>query len=84
MVFFSLFSLLCIRRLREVSQRALDEAQLERDLNKTGKLICIGQSVQTIVDFVGEKAQNNDVILVMSNGGFDSIHDKILQRLKEH
>ena len=28
MVFFSLFSLLCIRRLREVSQRALDEAQL--------------------------------------------------------
>ncbi len=62
----------------------LDEAQLERDLNKTGKLICIGQSVQTIVDFVGEKAQNNDVILVMSNGGFDSIHDKILQRLKEH
>ena len=32
---------------------------------------------------VKTEARNGDLIVVMSNGGFDNIHDKLLAALKE-
>ncbi|HWH76816.1 MAG TPA: cyanophycin synthetase, partial [Candidatus Binatus sp.] len=34
-----------------------------------------------IATHVGRRAQSGDVVLVMSNGGFDGVHEKILQAL---
>ena len=37
--------------------------------------------IQQLVDALGEQAKPNDNVLVMSNGGFDNIHQRILERL---
>lgn len=37
--------------------------------------------VDTLVDLIARNAQPHDVILVMSNGGFGGIHDKLKQKL---
>jgi UDP-N-acetylmuramate: L-alanyl-gamma-D-glutamyl-meso-diaminopimelate ligase len=37
--------------------------------------------VDDIVEFITKNAKSGDVILVMSSGGFDSIHRKILEKL---
>lgn len=38
-------------------------------------------NAQAIADKVGEIANPGDVVIVMSNGGFDGIHDKLRERL---
>lgn len=40
-------------------------------------------SVDALVQMVTEQAQPGDQILVMSNGGFEGIHDKLLAKLAE-
>jgi UDP-N-acetylmuramate: L-alanyl-gamma-D-glutamyl-meso-diaminopimelate ligase len=39
-------------------------------------------SVDTLVNALAEKSQPNDHILIMSNGGFEGIHTKLLQALR--
>jgi UDP-N-acetylmuramate: L-alanyl-gamma-D-glutamyl-meso-diaminopimelate ligase len=39
--------------------------------------------VDAIADVVARDAQPDDVILVMSSGSFDGVHEKILERLRE-
>jgi UDP-N-acetylmuramate-alanine ligase len=34
-----------------------------------------------ISDFVARNARSGDIVLVMSNGGFDNVQDKILKAL---
>ena len=36
-----------------------------------------------IADVVARDAQEGDVILVMSSGAFDGVHEKILERLRQ-
>jgi UDP-N-acetylmuramate: L-alanyl-gamma-D-glutamyl-meso-diaminopimelate ligase len=48
-----------------------------------GKRLRIGSSVEDIVKAVAEKAATGDHILVMSNGGFEDIHERLLQALKQ-
>jgi UDP-N-acetylmuramate: L-alanyl-gamma-D-glutamyl-meso-diaminopimelate ligase len=38
----------------------------------------------TLIDQLVAEAKAGDQILVMSNGGFGGIHDKLLQRLQAH
>ena len=64
-------------------EERLDEEMLAADLAATGKISYVGAKADAIVNFVKEKAQTGDVVLVMSNGGFEGIHEKILQSLKE-
>ena len=45
-----------------------------------GRALTIGDSA-AIADYVGRNSRPGDVLLVMSNGGFDAVHDKILQAL---
>lgn len=45
--------------------------------------VTVYQSVDEIVSKVSQRAQPGDHILVMSNGGFDGIHTKILKALDE-
>ncbi len=37
---------------------------------------------ETILDFLTEQAQPGDIIAILSNGGFDNIHDRLLTRLE--
>jgi UDP-N-acetylmuramate-alanine ligase len=40
------------------------------------------EKADEIATHVVEKSQSGDIILVMSNGGFDKVQDKILNLLK--
>ena len=39
--------------------------------------------IDAIADVVGREAKDGDVILVMSSGSFDGVHEKILERLRQ-
>ena len=45
-----------------------------------GRALTIADSA-AIADYVARNSRAGDVLLVMSNGGFDGVHDKILQAL---
>ena len=55
--------------------------KLTKDLSEKGKDAYFIPLVDDIVSFICERVQSGDVILVMSNGGFDSIHEKLLAEL---
>ena len=62
-------------------EERLDLTKLSNDPSALGKDALIGGQAQEIVSAVCKKAQPGDVILVMSNGGFDGIHAKLLEAL---
>ncbi len=82
---FDRADLVCIRRppLLEkipVSQRFSSE-QLVADLKARGKEAIYFSDTDAILDYLVAEAVQGDVILVMSNGGFDNIHTRLLDRL---
>jgi len=62
-------------------------AQLDWDarsvLAGVGSYLQIAESTQQIVDALAATAEPGDTILVMSNGGFENIHQRILDALGE-
>jgi UDP-N-acetylmuramate: L-alanyl-gamma-D-glutamyl-meso-diaminopimelate ligase len=82
---FDLADLICIRQppLLEkipVAER-FSSQKLVTDLKQRGKDAHFFEDTDTIVDFLGRHAFPGDLVLVMSNGGFDNIHEKLLERL---
>ena len=75
--------------LPAVFRSALPEAErlsvetLIADLQASGVDARYVPEVTEIVRMVAKDAQNGDLVLVMSNGGFDNIHDKLLVALEE-
>ena len=55
--------------------------QLVADLKKRGKDAHFFADTESMVEFLVRQAAPGDLILVMSNGGFDNIHEKLLERL---
>jgi UDP-N-acetylmuramate: L-alanyl-gamma-D-glutamyl-meso-diaminopimelate ligase len=55
--------------------------ELVQDLEKTGCKAKNFSGADAIVDYLGTVAKPNDVVLIMSNGGFDGIYQKLIQRL---
>jgi UDP-N-acetylmuramate: L-alanyl-gamma-D-glutamyl-meso-diaminopimelate ligase len=77
--------LICIRQppLLEkipVVERFSSE-KLVADLKQRGKDAHFFADTEGIVEFLIQHATPGDLILVMSNGGFDNIHQKLLDRL---
>jgi UDP-N-acetylmuramate: L-alanyl-gamma-D-glutamyl-meso-diaminopimelate ligase len=77
--------LICIRQppLLEkipVAER-FSSRKLVADLKQRGKDAQFFADTDAIVEFLGKHAVAGDLILVMSNGGFDNIHQKLLDRL---
>ena len=62
----------------------LSVEQLIADLKAGGKDARHLPSVQDIVDVVSREARQGDLVVVMSNGGFDNIHQKLLDGLETH
>ncbi|BCQ47067.1 hypothetical protein ERHA55_45940 [Erwinia rhapontici] len=55
-------------QVAEVAEACIQPAQWSADLD-------------TLIEMIAKKAQPGDTILVMSNGGFGGIHQKLLDRL---
>ena len=77
--------LICIRKppLLEkipVNERFSSE-KLVDDLNNRGKNAHYFPDTEAIIDFLVKETRPGDVILIMSNGGFDNIHEKLLDKL---
>jgi UDP-N-acetylmuramate: L-alanyl-gamma-D-glutamyl-meso-diaminopimelate ligase len=56
--------------------------QLVRDIQRAGKHVRYVPKVDEIVSLVTSEARTGDLVVVMSNGGFEGIHDKLLTALR--
>ena len=52
-----------------------------RDLVRTGQSAREGASIDDIIDTVVREHRPGDIVVVMSNGGFGGIHQKLIQAL---
>jgi len=59
----------------------LDVQKLMADVKSAGTDAWQLDSVEDIVQLVGSESQDGDVIAVLSNGGFEGIHQRLLDRL---
>ncbi len=55
--------------------------QLAQDLIARGKDACYFPDTDAIIEQLIIVARPDDVILIMSNGAFDNIHERLLKRL---
>ena len=68
---------------RLTPEQRLDEDKLLADIQAAGTDAYVGKNVDDIVAHVVTHVHPNDVILVMSNGGFGGIHNKLLIALAQ-
>jgi UDP-N-acetylmuramate: L-alanyl-gamma-D-glutamyl-meso-diaminopimelate ligase len=76
---------ICIRKpplLKKVpeSERFSSE-QLVQDLRERGKEALFFPDTDSIIDHLADISVDGDIILIMSNGGFDNIHERLLKAL---
>ena len=76
---------ICIRKpslLGKVPEgERLSSRQLVEDLTKRGKAAVHFEDTESIIDDLAATSTRGDVILIMSNGGFDNIHERLLEAL---
>jgi UDP-N-acetylmuramate: L-alanyl-gamma-D-glutamyl-meso-diaminopimelate ligase len=82
---FDAADLICIRQppLLEkipVGHRFSSERLVE-DLKRRGKTAYFFPNTEDIIEFLAPEAKTGDLLLVMSNGGFDNIHERLLKML---
>ena len=75
----------CIRKpalLQKIPpEERFSSQQLVDDLSKRGLDASYFENTEEIIAFIIKEARSGDVILVMSNGGFDNIHARLLESL---
>ncbi|MFO7665978.1 MAG: UDP-N-acetylmuramate:L-alanyl-gamma-D-glutamyl-meso-diaminopimelate ligase [Desulfobacterales bacterium] len=54
---------------------------LVQDLKSQGKEAHYFEETQSIIDFLVKESKTGDLILIMSNGGFENIHERLLAAL---
>ncbi|MHB2015447.1 MAG: UDP-N-acetylmuramate:L-alanyl-gamma-D-glutamyl-meso-diaminopimelate ligase [Candidatus Xenobia bacterium] len=64
-------------------ERLFDSRRLVSDLQSAGKMAMFHPNVDSIVEMMQQELQPGDVVLIMSNGAFEGIHDKILGMLEK-
>lgn len=62
-------------------EQRFSSEQLVMDLSRQGKEAYFFDDTDGIIDFLIAQARPNDVLLIMSNGGFDNIHQRLLEAL---
>ena len=82
---FAAADLVCIRQAPHLEkiplQQRFSSEQLVADLTGCGQNASFFADTERIIDFLVETARPEDVILIMSNGGFDNIHTRLLEQL---
>jgi|Deesub1362B_J571_1020462.scaffolds.fasta_scaffold04289_3 UDP-N-acetylmuramate: L-alanyl-gamma-D-glutamyl-meso-diaminopimelate ligase len=61
----------------------LDREQLRADLAIKKKPVFYHDEVEKIIDWLIPQLESGDQVVIMSNGSFDNIHEKLLARLRE-
>jgi UDP-N-acetylmuramate: L-alanyl-gamma-D-glutamyl-meso-diaminopimelate ligase len=69
---------------RYTRQTALDPDEVVASLRTQGRTAAYVPEVDRIVERLAGSAGEGDVIVIMSNGGFGGIHDKLLAALDDH
>jgi UDP-N-acetylmuramate: L-alanyl-gamma-D-glutamyl-meso-diaminopimelate ligase len=82
---FDAADVVCIRRPPLLEKIPVDDRfsseQLVADLKHRGKDARYFADTQAIIDYLCETALPGDMVLIMSNGGFDNIHERLLESL---
>lgn len=77
--------MVCIRQpplLEKIPpEQRFSSKQLVADLKARGKEAVYFSDTEAIIDFLLRESRRDDVLLIMSNGGFDDIHTRLLERL---
>jgi UDP-N-acetylmuramate: L-alanyl-gamma-D-glutamyl-meso-diaminopimelate ligase len=76
---------ICIRRpsmLEKIPEaERFSSEELVAALRRQGKTAAFFPDTEGIIDFVVRSGKPGDVVLIMSNGGFDNIHERLLAAL---
>jgi UDP-N-acetylmuramate: L-alanyl-gamma-D-glutamyl-meso-diaminopimelate ligase len=82
---FDMADLICIRQPPQVRKipdgEKFSSEQLVNDLKQRGKAAYFFPDTDTIIEFLVGNARPADLVLIMSNGGFDNIHQRLLDSL---
>jgi len=77
--------IICIRhpsRLDKIpAEERFSSQKLVADLKDRGRKAYHFPDTDSIIDFLVAETRPNDIVLVMSNGGFDNIHERLLKSL---
>ncbi|MBU1055672.1 MAG: UDP-N-acetylmuramate:L-alanyl-gamma-D-glutamyl-meso-diaminopimelate ligase [Proteobacteria bacterium] len=77
--------IICISKPPLLEKIPFDERfsseKLVEDLKIKGKDAYFFNNTQSIIDFLVKTAKSGDLILIMSNGGFENIHERLLAAL---
>jgi UDP-N-acetylmuramate: L-alanyl-gamma-D-glutamyl-meso-diaminopimelate ligase len=77
--------LICIRNpplLKKISvSERFSSRKLVDDLKKRGKDAYYFEDTDSVIKFILKMSRVEDIVLIMSNGGFDNIHERLLKRL---
>jgi len=83
---FDAADLVCIREpslLHKIPEgERFSASRLVADICKRGVAARYFEDTDKIIEFVAAEAGSGDVVLIMSNGGFDNIHQRLLETLK--
>jgi UDP-N-acetylmuramate: L-alanyl-gamma-D-glutamyl-meso-diaminopimelate ligase len=63
------------------AEERLDPQQVVATIKGKGREAWFFPTVEEIIEFIAEHQQPGDVVMIMSSGGFDGIHQKLLDRL---
>lgn len=62
-------------------QERLSIRRLITDIEKKGIQAFYFENTESLINFLISELKDNDLALIMSNGGFDNIHSKLLERI---
>ena len=72
-----------IARLEQIPEdERLHPEQVVKEISADGRPAFYEKNADTIVDRIVPLLREKDVVVVFSNGGFDNIHEKLLNKLK--
>jgi UDP-N-acetylmuramate: L-alanyl-gamma-D-glutamyl-meso-diaminopimelate ligase len=82
---FAAADVICIRRpsmLEKIPEaERFSSEELVAELQRQGKRAAFFPDTEGIINFIVGTGRSGDVVLIMSNGGFDNIHERLLASL---
>jgi UDP-N-acetylmuramate: L-alanyl-gamma-D-glutamyl-meso-diaminopimelate ligase len=70
----------CVKKMIQPSEK-FSTSKLVEDIKKQGIIAYHFERSEDVIEFLSPELKRNDLVLIMSNGGFDNIHEKLLETL---